>query len=71
MISLIATLGSRSRKLRKSSRRSTNNSLGSPAVASAVRLWPSSTATSPKRSPGPMKFNVRRPPSEAPVSMRI
>ena len=56
---------------RKSSRRSTNNSVGSPAVASAVRLWPSSTATSPNRSPGPRKFRVRRLPSEAPVSIRI
>ena len=44
---------------------------GFAAVASAVRLWPSSTATSPKRSPGPMKFRVRRLPSEAPVSIRI
>ena len=35
---LIATFGSRSRKARKSSRRSTNSSDGSPAVASAVRL---------------------------------
>ena len=68
---LIATFGSRSRKARKSSRRSTNSSDGSPAVASAVRLWPSSTATSPNRSPGPMKFSVRRLPSEAPVSIRI
>ena len=68
---LIATFGSRSRKARKSSRRSTNSSDGSPAVASAVRLWPSSTATSPNRSPGPMKFRVRRLPSEAPVSIRI
>jgi hypothetical protein len=53
------------------SRRSTNNSLASPAIASALRLWPSSTATSPKRSPAPMKFSVSRLPSEAPVSMRI
>ena len=68
---LIATFGSRSRCERKSSRRSTNNSVGSPAVASAVRLKPSSTATSPNRSPGPMKFRVRRLPSDAPVSMRI
>src|SRR6266850_6432337 len=68
---LIATRGSRSRWLRKSSRRSTNNSVGSPAVASAVRLSPSSTATSPNRSPGPMKFRVRRLPSAAPVSIRI
>ena len=68
---LIATFGSRSRKARKSSRRSTNSSVGSPAVASAVRLWPSSTATSPNRSPGPMKFSVSRLPSEAPVSIRI
>src|SRR6478609_8240037 len=68
---LIATFGSRSRCPRKSSRRSTNISVASAAVASAVRGWPSSTATSPKRSPGPMKFSVRRPPSEAPVSIRI
>jgi len=53
MMILMATLGSRSRKLRKSSRRSTNNSVASPAAASAERLWPSSTATSPNRSPGP------------------
>src|SRR5450432_2559276 len=45
---LMATFGSRSRKARKSSRRSTNSSVASPAGASAVRLWPSSTATSPK-----------------------
>jgi CRP-like cAMP-binding protein len=41
------------------------------ALASAVRLWPSSTATSPNRSPGPRKFRVSRLPSEAPVSIRI
>ncbi len=52
MMILIATFGSRSRKARKSSRRSTNSSVASPAVASAVRLWPSSTATSPKTIAG-------------------
>ena len=36
-----------------------------------IGLWPSSTATSPKTSPEPMKFRVRRLPSEAPVSIRI
>src|ERR1700688_2445395 len=71
MMILIATLGSRSRWERKSSRRSTNNSVVSPAVASAVREKPSSTATSTNRSPVPMKFRVRRLPSEAPVSIRI
>ena len=44
---------------------------GSPAIASAVRLWPSSTATSPNKSPEPMKFSVNRLPSEAPVSIRV
>src|ERR1700724_1754543 len=71
MMILIATFGSRSRWPRKSSRRSTNNSVGSPAVASAVRLWPSRTGTSSNRSPWPIKIRVRRLPSDAPVSIRI
>ena len=68
---LIATFGSRSRKLEEIlAPQHEQFASASPAVASAVRLWPSSTATSPNRSPGPMKFSVSRLPSEAPVSMR-
>src|SRR5262249_42335271 len=67
----IAAVGWLVRNARKSSRPNSNRRVGSTAIASAERGSPSSSASSPKTSPGPRWSSATSRPRSAEVSVNL